>query len=277
MARLSFTFWGTRGSLPSAGTGTTRYGGNTPCLEVRCDDQLYIVDMGSGLRPFGASLGSAPIRATLLMTHYHYDHIQGLPFFGPVFNPQNRFDILGPSFDGKTVREVLSGQLIKPYFPVGLEVLQANLEFRTIESDQTLAFGSTRIKTHSMYHPGGSLAFRFEVGGASLAYCTDVEHDDGPRDQQLIRFIAGVDTVIVDAMYTPDEYAGKIGPSRAGFGHSTYAFATRVAREGRAKNLILCHHDPGRSDEQVDGLVKLAREQFPRTTAAQELLKVEVG
>jgi phosphoribosyl 1,2-cyclic phosphodiesterase len=277
MARLSFTFWGTRGSLPSAGAATARFGGNTPCLEVRCDDQLYIVDMGSGLRPLGAALGFGPMNATVLMTHYHYDHIQGLPFFGPVFNPKNRFAVLGPTFGTQTVREVLSGQLIKPYFPVGLEILRAELDFRTIEAEQTLTFGSTRIQTHGMYHPGGSLAFRFEVGGATLAYCTDVEHDNGPRDQALIKFVQGSDTVIIDAMYTPDEYAGKVGPPRTGFGHSTWQFAVDVAKKAQVKNLVLCHHDPGRNDEQIDGLVKVAREQFPSTTAAQELLQVPVG
>ncbi len=277
MSRLAFTFWGTRGSLPSAGTTTARYGGNTPCLEVRCDDQLFIVDMGSGLRPLGTALGFGTLRATVLMTHYHYDHIQGLPFFGPVFNPKNHFDVLGPAYEGKSVRDLLGGQLIKPYFPVGLEILRADLAYRSIEPEQTLDFGSTAIRTHAMHHPGGSLAFRFEVGGASLAYCTDVEHDGGPKDAQLVRFVSGADTLILDAMYTPDEYLGRVGPSRAGFGHSTWQFAVEVAKQAKVKSLVLCHHDPGRTDDQLEALVALASAHFPKTTAAQELLKVSVG
>jgi len=277
MARLSFKFWGVRGSLSSAGASTVRFGGNTPCLEVRCDDRLFIVDMGSGLRALGAALGFGPLTGTLLMTHYHYDHVQGLPFFGPMFNPKNRFEVYGPSYGGQSVREVLAGQLIKPYFPVGLEVLRAQLDFKEVASGQTLRFGEATLRTQELFHPGGSLGYRFEVGGRSLVYCTDVEHDNGPADLALIEFARGADWLIVDAMYTPDEYLGRVGGPRVGFGHSTYQFAIQAAQASGAKNLILCHHDPARTDDQLEQLVSVARERFPNTTAARELELIEVA
>jgi phosphoribosyl 1,2-cyclic phosphodiesterase len=276
MARLSYKFWGVRGSLPSAGATTVRYGGNTPCLEVRCDDHLFIVDMGSGLRALGAALGFGPLSATVLMTHYHYDHIQGLPFFGPIFNPKNKFEVYGPEYQGQGVRDVLGGQLIRPYFPVGLEILRAELTFKPIAPGEVIRFGDATIRTCDLFHPGGSLGYRFEVGGKSLVYCTDAEHDDGPMDRKLTEFASGADAFILDAMYTPEEYEGKVGGPRVGFGHSTYAFATRVAREAGVKHLVLCHHDPGRTDDQLDALVKTARERFAETTAARELELVEL-
>jgi phosphoribosyl 1,2-cyclic phosphodiesterase len=276
MAQLAFRFWGVRGSLPAAGSHTVRYGGNTPCLEVRAADELFIVDMGSGLRPLGEHVGFGPLRARVLMTHYHYDHVQGLPFFGPMYNPRNRFDVYGPRYEGKPVREVLAGQMVRPYFPVGLEVIQAELAFHDVEPGQALSFGEATVKTAPLHHPGGSLGYRFEVGGRSVCYCTDVEHDGGARDAALIEFARGADWFILDAMYTPDEYLGKVGGPKRGFGHSTWEFAVQAARAAEVKNLVLCHHDPARSDDALDALVATTREHFPRTTAAREGELVEL-
>lgn len=276
MAPLAFRFWGVRGSLPAAGAHTLRYGGNTPCLEVRAAGRTFIVDMGSGLRGLGEAMGFGPHVATVLMTHYHYDHVQGLPFFGPMYNPKNRFEIYGPRYDGQHVRDVLAGQMVQPYFPVGLEVIRATLDFRDIGPDQVIAFGEARVSTAALNHPGGSLGYRFEAGGRTLVYCTDVEHDGGPGDAQLLKFAQNADVFIVDAMYTPDEYAGRVGGSKAGFGHATWDFAVRAAREAGVKNLVLCHHDPARSDDALDRIVGLAREGFPATTAATEGALVEV-
>ncbi|MBS2030914.1 MAG: MBL fold metallo-hydrolase [Deltaproteobacteria bacterium] len=276
MSRLAFRFWGVRGSLPSAGAKTVRYGGNTPCLEVRAGDELFIVDMGSGLRPLGEALGFGPHAATVLMTHYHYDHVQGLPFFGPMYNPKNRFAIYGPPYEGKPVREVLAGQMVRPYFPVGLEVIQAQLDFRDVLPEQTLKFGEATVRTTALNHPGGSLGYRFELGGKAICYCTDVEHDGGAGDARVEAFARGADWFIIDAMYTPDEYLGKVGGSKRGFGHSTPEFAVKVAKSAGVKNLILCHHDPSRGDDALEAIVANTREEFPATTAARELELIEV-
>jgi phosphoribosyl 1,2-cyclic phosphodiesterase len=265
MTNLSFRFWGVRGSLPSAGPQTARYGGNTPCLEVLAGDTRFIVDLGSGLRALGGAIGFGPHAATVLMTHYHYDHVQGLPFFGPMFNPANKFEIWGPSFEGRDVRSLVAGQLVKPYFPVGLEVMRAQLSFHGIQAGETRAFGPVTVKTCALFHPDGCLGYRFEAFGRTLVYCTDVEQDHGPHDARMVAFARGADTFIVDAMYTPDEY-----PSRKGFGHATWKEAVRWAHEAQVKKLVLCHHDPARTDDGIDGLVALARSSFVDTTAARE-------
>jgi phosphoribosyl 1,2-cyclic phosphodiesterase len=271
MASLAFKFWGVRGSIPSAGGHTLGYGGNTPCLEIRAGDAQFIVDMGSGLRALGQSMGRGPHQGTVLLSHYHYDHVQGLPFFAPIFDPASRFAIFGPSFEGKKVRDLLAGQMVQPYFPVGLEVLRAQIEFGELRPDQDLAFGALLVKTASLYHPGGSLGFRFELGGKSICYCTDVEHDGGPGDARLVEFARGADWFLLDAMYTPEEY-----PAKRTFGHSTWEFATAAASRAGVKNLVLCHHDPARTDEAIDGIVASARARFAATRAAREGERVEV-
>jgi len=271
MAKLGFRFWGVRGSIPSAGSHTVRYGGNTPCLEVLADGARFIVDLGSGLRALGESLGPGPQQATLLLSHYHYDHVQGLPFFAPVYNPESRFAIYGPPFEGKRVRELLAGQMVQPYFPVGLEVFRAQLQFCDLEPGQTLSFGALTVKTTPLHHPGGSLGFRFELGGKSICYCTDVEHDGGAGDARLIELARGADWFILDATYTPAEYE-----AHRTFGHSTWAFAIEAAKKAQAKNLVLCHHDPARSDDAIDAMVAEVQQQFPATSAARERLLVEV-
>jgi phosphoribosyl 1,2-cyclic phosphodiesterase len=273
---LSFRFWGVRGSLPSAGIGTARYGGNTPCLEVRAADQLFIVDLGSGLRLFGEFLGAGPHQATLLLTHYHYDHVQGLPFFAPMYDARSSFEIYGPAYEGQGVKQVLAGQMVPPYFPVGLEVIRAQVGFQGIGPGQTLRFGEATLKTELLNHPGGSLGYRFEAGGRSLVYCTDAEPDGGDWDARMTAFARGADTVIIDAMYTPDELAGRGTHPRRGFGHGTWESAVAAARAANARKLVLCHHDPARNDDQIEALVKLARVGFPQTSAAREGERVEV-
>jgi phosphoribosyl 1,2-cyclic phosphodiesterase len=243
---------------------------------VRADEQLFIVDLGSGLRPLGVTLGPGKSSATVLMTHYHYDHIQGLPFFTPLFNPQSVLNFYGPTAEGKRVDQALRDSLVRPYFPVGMEILRAQMAFHEVKAEQTLRFGEAVVRTHLMHHPGGSMGYRFELGGRTLAYCTDVEHDGGEADKKLIEFVRGADVFIMDAMYTPDEYAGKVGGPRVGFGHSTWQFAAQAAHEAGVKHLVLCHHDPGRTDDALDGLVAICRERFSSTTAAKELEQVDV-
>ena len=200
MSTLAFCFWGVRGSLPSAGAQTVGYGGNTPCLEVKAGDRRFIVDMGSGLRPLGAAIGFGPHDAHILLTHYHYDHVQGLPFFGPMFNPANRFSVHGPAFEGRDVRALLAGQMVKPYFPVGLEVVRAKLDFHTIPVKSELQFGDVKIQTDALSHPDGCIGYRFEVGGRTLVYCTDIEHDYGAGDERLMALGRDADVIIIDEL-----------------------------------------------------------------------------
>ena len=178
-----------RGSLPAPGAATRRYGGNTPCLEVRCGSRLIILDAGSGLRALGDRLlgSNSSVQADLLLSHYHYDHLQGLPFFTPLFEPRNRFTFHGPRREGRSVRDVLEGQMVPPYFPVTLdEVARAELEFRTLEPGAPFWLGEVRVSSAELDHPGGNLGYRLEYRGRSLVYATDVEHTDRPRKRQVV-------------------------------------------------------------------------------------------
>jgi phosphoribosyl 1,2-cyclic phosphodiesterase len=272
--RFQVTFWGVRGSLPAPGAATRRYGGNTPCLEVRCGSRLIVLDAGSGLRALGDRLmgSTAPVQADVLLSHYHYDHLQGLPFFTPLFEPQNRFTFHGPRREGRSVRDVLEGQMVPPYFPVTLdEVARAGLEFRTLEPGAPFWLGEVRVSSAELDHPGGNLGYRLDYRGRSLVYATDVEHTDRPAEV-LVELARGADVLLHDAMYTAAEY-----DSRRGWGHSTWSGAVATARAARVKQLVLFHHDPSRDDRGLDALVKSVRRLWPKTLAAREGLTLRLA
>ncbi|HUM12526.1 MAG TPA: MBL fold metallo-hydrolase [Myxococcaceae bacterium] len=262
-----------RGSVPAPGSATQRYGGNTPCVEVRAGERRIILDAGSGLRALGERLREAGgrLEADLLFSHYHYDHLQGLPFFAPLAEPGNRFVFHGPRREGRSVQDVLEGQMVPPYFPVTLDqIARAQLEFRSIEPGEPFSIGPVRITSTELEHPGGNLGYRLEYGGRSLVYATDVEHTDTPAEA-LVELARGADVLLHDAMYTADEYE-----ERRGWGHSTWNGALATAKAARVKRLVLFHHDPERDDRALDALLWRARNVFPRTTAAKERQTIRV-
>ena len=267
-------FWGVRGSLPAPGAKTSRYGGNTPCVEIRCGEERMIFDIGSGVRELGEALnGQAPLRATIFVSHYHYDHVQGLPFFGPIFNPKNIFTIYGPTRGGHTVKEILSGQMVRPYFPVGDEVFRAQVEYRSLNAGEHISLGSAEVSALELNHPGGNLAYRIEFQGHSVVYATDVEHgSDG--DRRLADFARGADLFIVDAMYTDDEYCGRAGPPRTGWGHQTWKAAVASADLAEVKRLVLFHHDPSRTDAALEKLMRDVKKLRPDAVAARESMEL---
>lgn len=266
-------FWGVRGSIPSPGPQTRRYGGNTPCVEMRVGDQLLIFDLGTGARPLGDSLlaQGKPVSASVFLSHYHYDHLQGLPFFTPIFVPQNAFTFYGATRNGQTVKEILSGQMTQPYFPVTAEgVFRAQLAYHDIKAGEPIQVGPASVTTVELNHPGGNLGYRVECEGRSVVYATDIEHGGGD-EERFFEFARGTDVLIYDSMYTEDEYCGrKGGPPRTGWGHSTWQAAVRAANESQAKTLVLFHHDPGRDDADMDKLVRAVRKHRPEVIAAQE-------
>lgn len=278
-------FWGVRGSIPVPGARTHRYGGNTPCLEVRCGGQRLIFDLGSGVRELGDRLAASgtPVHASVFLSHYHYDHMQGLPFFGPIFDPRNAFTFYGAEREGRSVREVVAGQMVTPYFPVSADqVFRARVDFVTVSPGATLTLGEpgvpdgqVQVRTFDLNHPGGSLGYRVEFRGRSLVYATDVEQG-GPQDAAFLDFARGADLLIYDAMYTDDEYEGRVGPRRAGWGHSTWKQAVAVANASGARRLVLFHHEPTRDDAGMDRLVRAARRLRPEAVAARESLVLEV-
>ena len=265
-----------RGSVPAPGAATQRYGGNTPCVEVRAGSRRIILDAGSGIRALGERLRDtdAPVHADVLLSHYHYDHLQGLPFFAPLAEPQNRFVFHGPRREGRSVQDVLEGQMVPPYFPVTLDqVARAAIEFRSIEPGEPFSIGGVHVTSAELEHPGGNLGYRLEYGGRVLVYATDVEHTETPAEA-LVDLARGADLLLHDAMYTPDEYE-----DRRGWGHSTFGGALRTAQAAQVKKLVLFHHDPERADRALDAMLKRVQRSFPRTIAAREgvTLRLSVG
>ena len=231
------------------------------------------------LRALGEALrrGGEPVDATLLVSHFHWDHIQGLPFFAPAYVPGNRLSIFGASPDGSDdgVREAFANQMRPPHFPVGLDAMRAALSFHAVAAGTSFTLGAhdvITVRTAPAHHPGGCLAFRLEYGGRSLVYATDTEHhQDGSLDENLRAIADGADLLVYDAQYTPAEYRGETsGPARRGWGHSTAEEGIRLARAAGVGRLLLYHHDPSHDDVEVARIEAEARASWPALEAARE-------
>ncbi len=270
-----FRFWGTRGSLPAARPSTNRYGGNTPCVEVRAGGQILILDAGSGIRALGVKLqkefAGGGIRASILFSHYHWDHIHGFPFFGPAYDPRNRFVIYGEPRGSRNVKDILSGQMVMPYFPVPLEVMQAGFEFRDVHPRDRFRIGKVLITTQALNHPGHCLSYRIHLGAKSIVYATDTEHGSS-LDTRLVEHARGADVLIYDAAYTERE----LKQGKKGYGHSTWREGVKVARAAGVGRLFLFHHEPNRDDGALAAMERAARRLFKNTSAAREMKKYQV-
>ena len=238
-------------------------------------DQRLIFDLGTGVRELGASVGG-PIEANIFVSHYHYDHLQGLPFFTPIFDPRNHFVVRGPTRNGRTIKDVISGQMQQPFFPVTAEmVFRAQLDYHAFGAGDRLRLGDGVITAIETSHPGGNLAYRIDYKGVAVVYATDTEHGT-ERDEQLVEFARGADVLIYDAMYTEDEYLGRAGAPKTGWGHSTWQTGVKVAADAGIGTLILFHHDPTRTDDQIDELLRQARKERKATMAAREGLTLKL-
>lgn len=263
---LTIRFHGVRGSIAAPGPATVRTGGNTPCVEVRCGETLLVLDAGTGLRALGERMLAETIReCTILSSHLHWDHIQGLPFFLPAWIPGHRVTILGRP----GLREALEAQMTPPCFPVRVSEMKAELSFRELAAGEAVTIGAARVRAAQLNHPGGVYGYRIEFGGTSVVYATDTEHYACP-DPHLVELARGADVLIYDAMYTPDEYAGRAGPPKVGWGHSTWEAGVAVADAAGVARLVLFHHDPQRSDDAVDAIERAAALARPGTIAARE-------
>ena len=265
---MKVKFWGTRGSIASPGPNTVRYGGNTTCIEVRTDaGDVIVLDAGTGVRGLGLSLlANLPVHVSVFISHTHWDHIQGVPFFVPLFIPGNRVDFYG-AFDpiyGKDIQSILSAQMEYCYFPVRQCELKANIAYNTMREGDSVQVGSATISTVIMNHPVLTYGYRVEADGQSLFFSGDheplhniYEPDDEFYDEYqalieqkenvLTTFMEGVDLAILDAMYTEEEY-----PTKVGWGHGTFQSTLRLARMAHAKRIAFTHHEPNRSDDALD-------------------------
>jgi len=268
---MNIRFWGVRGSVAVSGAHVAKVGGNTSCIEVTSQGERLILDAGTGLRSLGDELAKAgPQRATFLFSHLHWDHVQGFPFFGPAWHPGSQFTLYGPGDGGDAQLErVLDQQMSPPNFPVPLSAMKSRLQFATARPATPFETGPFRITPFEVPHPQGCLSYRVEADGAAFVYMTDVELKPDALPS-LGRFIEGADALVLDSQYTPDEYAGKVGPPKAGWGHSTMIDAALLARGANVKRFFMFHHDPAHNDDFVASMEAEAKNVFEGTEVARE-------
>lgn len=263
---LRLTFWGVRGSVATPDAGNLGFGGNTPCVEVnRGEDFTLILDAGSGIRLLGNRImresgGRAGV-IHVLLTHFHWDHIQGLPFFAPIYHAGTTVNFYSTE-PVERLRAVLAGQMATPYFPVRLPDIQNFYHYVPCEG---LTIDGVRVTPIPLHHSDKVSGYRLDAPEGSIVYGSDHEHGVAEYDDGLIRASRDTDILIYDSHYTPEEY-----PQRVGWGHSTWLEATRVATASRAKRLILFHHAPERDDEQMKHVVAQAKRHFKEVAAARE-------
>jgi phosphoribosyl 1,2-cyclic phosphodiesterase len=271
--------------VPTPGPSTVRYGGNTACVEVMTRaGTLFILDSGTGIRELGLQLArqGGPVAAHLMLGHTHWDHISGFPFFMPAFEPNNRLAIYGPHVEDCTLGEVLAGQMRSPYFPVPLEDLRADITFCELE-EGAIQLDDAVVRTTRLNHTTMTMGYRLEADGVSIAYITDHEpygradagtlsgfvHDG---DRRLIDFVRGVDLLIQDAQYTPEEYA-----ARQGWGHSSTDYVVDLAVSARVRRVALFHHEPTHADDAIDRMLDLCRARATGAGSALDVLAAVEG
>jgi len=268
-------FWGTRGSIPTPGHKTRRYGGNTSCVEVRIDDRLFVCDGGTGLRELGVDLEARVdrVEAHLFFSHTHWDHIQGFPFFTPAYSPKSELHVYDVKDNDDRVQRLLLGQMQSEYFPVSFTDLGSTIHFSHL-SDGEKSIDGVKVGYFEQVHPGRSFAFSFAKDGRKVVYATDSEldlrienRDDADRSpdvqrrlpKDVVAFAAGADLLVADGQYTDDEY-----PKKVGWGHARANTVVDLAVQAGVKQLALYHHDPMHSDDAVDGIVEACRNRAAR-------------
>ncbi|MCX6138995.1 MAG: MBL fold metallo-hydrolase [Ignavibacteriales bacterium] len=278
---MKIKFWGVRGSIPTPGKSTVHYGGNTPSIELRLHNgDLVILDAGTGIRGLGDSLitNGESLRTFLMVTHPHWDHIQGFPFFKPAFISGNEITIVGTERPEISLQRIIAEQMTRIYFPVQLNELKATIHFRPVREEEFPVFGAT-VRTLYMNHPGFTVGYRIEQKGKSVVYISDNEPFDrhvagsmpnmeaavlesfssatGDPNQRVFDFARKADILIHDCTYTPEEYIDKVG-----WGHSHYLYTLEVAAEAGVRHLVLFHHEPNRSDDNVNEILRKCRKEI---------------
>jgi phosphoribosyl 1,2-cyclic phosphodiesterase len=282
---VDVTFYGVRGSCPCSGDRYRRFGGNTSCVGIGIEGDLpLILDLGTGLRALGDAIlpvlrsVGRPLQATALLTHLHFDHILGLPFFGPLHDPGAVLTVYGPRQDGGSLNDTLPTAVQPPFFPVNMAEFRGEVTF--IDTwDEDFAVGTAKVRARSVPHPGNTLGFRVEADGRTVAYIPDHQAPVDRRSvsEGVLELCEGADLLIHDAQYTDEEFVDK-----STWGHSTIPYAVRVAAEAGVKRLLLFHHDPAHTDRDVEGIVNMARKlqdarRLTDISAAFEGLAIDLG
>ncbi|WP_114395087.1 MBL fold metallo-hydrolase [Oleisolibacter albus] len=267
---MEFTvkFWGVRGTFPCPSPTHLQYGGNTSCLEIRAAGKVLVLDAGTGLRSLGKQFLREGVKeATLLMTHAHWDHINGFPFFEPGYRPDFSLRVVARDLKGcSCIGEVLTTCMENPLFPVPLTTMRAKLSFDNLRTGDILDFGGgLLVRTAPLNHPGGAVGYRIEHGGKAFCYVTDTEHIPGQTDENILSLIEGADLVVYDSSYTEEEFAARIG-----WGHSTWNEGVRLSRLAGVKQFCLFHHDPDHDDQAMAAIEREARQSFAGAFAARE-------
>jgi len=267
-------FWGVRGSFPVPGPDTVRVGGNTPCVEVQTEErEILILDAGMGIRLLGQDLAhrsSKRLIAVLLFSHTHWDHIQGLPFFPPARLRHNRLVIMGQQRVGKTLEQILAGQMADTYLPFALEDLRADLLIKEVHDGERVVIGNwTTILPRRLSHPGGVFGYRIRCQDKVMVYATDVNHPPDGLDPRVVELAQGADLLIHDAQYTPEEKR-----ERPLWGHSSWLEAVQVGQAAGVRRLALFHHDPDHSDDELEELERQAQALLPCAFLAREGMEI---
>jgi phosphoribosyl 1,2-cyclic phosphodiesterase len=285
MATLKF--WGVRGSIPTPGPETIRYGGNTSCSELRHNGKLFILDAGSGLRVLGNELlkSGIPVTASIFISHMHWDHIQGIPFFTPAFIPNNKFTFYGSEPAGKDLFTIIADQMDPTYFPIEMKEMGSTMNFKSLFEGKYEIEG-IEVETIYVNHPGNALGYKFHLNNKTLVYISDnepfpkIDENDKSNqimlgedsNQKLINFISNVDVLVHDAQYTQDEYEKKVT-----WGHSPVEYTVDIAMKAGVKKLVLFHHDPLHNDDMIDHMLNLARNHAQNNGSSMEILAASEG
>lgn len=293
-ASFRFKFWGVRGSIPTPGPGTVYYGGNTSCIEVRAGDEIIILDAGTGIRPLGQSLveefKEKPLNITLLISHTHWDHIQGFPFFLPAYNASNKLRILGYEGARAGLATTFAGQMESPYFPIALQQMPGHIVINELK-ELKFALGKVNVQACFLNHPGICVGYRLSTPAGSMAYLPDNEPyghrhsspEGAPEktpvlERELMDFIDGVDALILDSQYDSQEYEKHVS-----WGHGCVRDSVALAMKANVKKLFLFHHDPNHDDDRVREMLAAGREMVAQAggklevEAAREGEEVAIG